>query len=151
MSNSMSKDIHNLQAALIKKYQSCMLEPITYLINLSVKTKTFPESWKTATITPVYKSGDKDIASNYRPIAILPVVSKVLEKIVAEQLVEYLESNQLLHPQQFGFRPKYSTETATCYLLERVKGLLDKGHVVRAVFLDLKKAFDTVNHSILTV
>lgn len=70
-------------------------------------------------------------------------MSKVREKVVAEQLKEHLESNKLLHPQQFGFRQKYSTETANCYLLEKIKGSLDKGHVVGAVFLDLKKAFDS--------
>ena len=64
------------------------------------------------------------------------------------QLTEYLESKQLLHPQQFGFRPKHSTETANCYLLDRFKGLLVRGHVVVTVFLDLKRAFDTVHHGV---
>ena len=105
MSSSMSKDIHSLYAELIKKNQTCLLEPITYLVNLSIKTNRFPESWKTAIIAPIHKSGNKDLAGNYRPIAILPVVSKILEKIVAVQLTEHLESRQLLHPQQFGFRP----------------------------------------------
>ena len=145
----MSKDIHSLYAELIKKNQTCLLEPITYLVNLSIKTNRFPESWKTAIIAPIHKSGDKNLASNYRPIAILPVVSKILEKIVAIQLTEHLESRQLLHPQQFGFRPKHSTETANCYLLDRFKGLMVRGHVVGTVFLDLKKAFDAVHHGVL--
>lgn len=147
MSNSMSKDIHNLNAALIKKHLNCLLEPITHLVNLSTRTNTFPESWKTAIITLIYKSGDKDMASNYRPIAIFPIVSKVLEKIVAAQLMEHLEFSQLLHSQQFGFRPKHSTETANCYLIERFKGLLFKGHVVGTVFLDLKKTLSTTMSS----
>lgn len=70
------------------------------------------------------------MARNYRSIAILPVASKVLEKTVAAQLMEQLEFSQWLHSQQFGFRPKYSTEPANCYLIERLKGLLVKGHVV---------------------
>ena len=81
------------------------------------------------------------MANNYRPIAILPVVSKDLEKVVAEQLMEHLDSNKLLYPQQCGFRHTFSTESANCYLLEKIKASLDKGNVM---FLDLKKAFDTV-------
>lgn len=149
MCNSKAQDIYNLNMALVKKHQCELLVPITHLVNLSIRTNTFPECWKPAVITPIHKSGEKDTPNNYRPIAILPVVSKVLEKVIAEQLIEHLESNQLLHSQQFGFRQKYSTETANCYLLENIKGPLDKGHVVGAVFLDLKKAFDTVDHSFL--
>ena len=76
-------------------------------------------------------------------------MSKVLEKIVTEQLLQYLEGNNLLHPLQFGFRHNHSTETATCLFLEQVKQSLDKGNIVGAVFLDLKRAFDTVNHDLL--
>jgi hypothetical protein len=121
MSNSMARDNHNLNTAFIMNHQSFLLETITYLVNLSIQTDRFPESWKTAIITPVYKSEERDLAGNYRPITILPVFSKVLEKIVAEQLMEYLESNQLLYPKQFGFRRIYSTESAKCYLLEKIK------------------------------
>jgi len=106
MKDSTSRDMHNLNVALIKNHLSSLLDPITHLVNLSIQTNTFPQSWKIAVITPIYKSGDKDKACNYRPISILPVVSKVLEKIVAEQLIEHLENNQLLNPQQFGFRKK---------------------------------------------
>ena len=78
------------------------------------------------------------------PISILPAFSNVLEKTVAKPLVDYLENKHLLHPIEFGFRARYSTELANCYLIETIKQLLDEGNVVVAVFLDLKKAFDTV-------
>ena len=93
----------------------------------------------------MYVATKKEVC-NYRPISILPVVSKVVEKVVTEQLVSHLSYN-LLHPMQFGFRTNYSTETACCYLVEGIMAKLDKGGIVRAVFLDLQKAFDTVNHT----
>ena len=87
--------------------------------------------------------------NNYRPISILPALSKILKKAVATQLTKHLESNTHLHPLQFGFRAKFSTESANCFLLEQIKSYIDKGNLVGAVFLDLKKAFDTVNHNVL--
>ena len=115
---------------------------INFLINLSIRNSYFPSSWKTAVVIPVFKSGERNTPSNYRPISILPVASKIAEKIVCDQLVSPLnEGNFSLHPMQFGFRKHYSTETANCFA--------DKGGVVGAVFLDLRKAFDTVNHNIL--
>jgi len=75
-------------------------------------------------------------------------MSKILEKIVSEHLTQYLETHQYIHPQQYGFRQNHSTESAICTLLENVVQPLDKGNIVGAIFLDLKRAFDTVNHSL---
>lgn len=116
---------------------------------MSLNENIFPSTLKTGIVTPVYKSGDRQEVSNYRPINILPAISKVIEKTVAEQLVAHLNKENLLHPMQFGFRANHSTGTACCYLLEVIKSSLDKGGVVGALFLDLRKAFDTVNHSVL--
>lgn len=88
--------------------------------------------------------------ANYRPISILPTVSKIAEKWVASLLVEHLNKGDTpLHPMQFGFHAHHSTETALCTFTEKVKGLLDKNSCVSAAFLDLKKAFDTVDHRVL--
>uniref|UniRef100_A0A8C1L0A4 Reverse transcriptase domain-containing protein n=1 Tax=Cyprinus carpio TaxID=7962 RepID=A0A8C1L0A4_CYPCA len=138
-----------MDIAVIKTHSSTLIKPITHLINLSIRVGKFPQTWKTAVITPILKAGAPDKVSNYRPISILPVLSKILEKIVAEQLVDHLENNLLIYPKQFAFRPGYSTEMANCYLSENIKSSLDKGNVVGAVFIDLKQAFDTVNHEVL--
>lgn len=98
---------------------------------------------------PIFEAGAPGQVDNYRPICILPAYSKVLEEVIAEQLTDHLETNKLIHPTQFGFRQGHSTEMAICYLTENIKSALDKGNVVGAVFLDLKKAFDTMNHNIL--
>ena len=86
---------------------------------------------------------------NYRPISILPVVSKVAEKWIAEQLNFHLNNSSFsLHPMQFGFRANHSTYTANCLLLENVKSMWDMGGTVGAVFLDLRKAFERINHKV---
>lgn len=149
LSNSKAKDIWGIDTVFLKKYKDVLTIPITRIINLSLDENIFPSTLKTAIVTPVYKSGDRQEVSNYRPISILPAISKVVEKAVAEQLVAHLNKENLLHPMQFGFRANHSTETACCYFIEVIKSSLDKGGVVGAIFLDLRKAFDTVNHSVL--
>ena len=149
LSNSKAKDVHGLDTAFLKQHRDFITSPLTILINKSINESIFPSSLKFAIVTPVHKSGDPQEVSNYQPISILPAISKVMEKIVSEQLITHLEYKALLHPMQFGFRKKHSTETACCYFLEVIKTNLDEGGVVGAVFLDLRKAFDTVNHEIL--
>lgn len=100
-------------------------------------------------VKPVHKSGDKLQVTNYRPISILPAISKVFEKVIAQQLVENLDSIAALNPFQFGFRKRHPTETACCYLIEDIKSSLDGGGVVGLDFLDLRKAFNTVTHELL--
>jgi len=138
-----------MNSGFLKNYKDVLVKPLTHLINLSIRTNTFPSAWKRGIIIPVLKGGSQNSISNYRPISILPVLSKIIEKVVVVQLMDHLEAKQLLHCYQFGFRPGYSTEIANCCLIENVKKSLDKGNVVGAVFIDLTKAFDTVNHSLL--
>ena len=92
---------------------------------------------------------DKQLIHNYRPISILPFFSKVFEKIVHKYIVEFLDDNNILYEYQFGFRKHHSTSHALIALVKRVTKSLDTGKYVVGVFLDLKKAFDTVDHSIL--
>lgn len=147
---SRAKDVYGMDTIFIKTHKEALIPPITKIINQSIIDGVFPSAWKTAAITPVYKPGDNMTISNYRPISILPSVSKIAEKWISEQITFHLNATSFtLHPMQFGFRKHHSTETANCFLLENIKSKLDQGGVVGAVFLDLKKAFETVDHEFL--
>ena len=108
-----------------------------------------PRGWKTCVLTPLHKDGDRTDPSNYRPIAILPAASKILERTVHQQLYAYLEKHKILSDAQFGLRKHHSTTTCILRLLNDVYLNMDNGKYTGVVFLDLKKAFDTVNHEVL--
>lgn len=151
LKGSKAKDVFGLDSSFLKKHRESLSGPITKMVNASIREAVFPQVWKSAIITPIFKSGNATEVSNYRPISILPVVSKIAEKCVAEQLITHLNNTPFtLHPMQFGFRANHSTETANCFFLETVKAKMDKGGVIGAVFLDLRKAFDTISHEVLT-
>jgi hypothetical protein len=122
---------------------------IAHLCNLSISTGIFPTIFKKAEVVPIVKGGDKKTASNYRPISLLSTISKIIEKVVNQRLIDYLESNNFLAENQFGFRRNKSTEDAVAYLSARITDHLDKKDNCVGIFLDLKKAFDTVSISIL--
>ena len=122
-------------------------KPLEYLINMSLTTSTFPSVEKSARVKPIYKSDKRSMMNNYRPISILPVFSKVIESLVHQQLYEYLEKNRLLSKFQFGFRKNRNTQQAVTLLTDHIRLHMDKDQRTGAVFLDLSKAFDTVDHA----
>ena len=104
---------------------------------------------KIARVIPIFKTGDVQEFSNYRPISILPQFSKILEKIFHSRLTSFLNNKQILYEGQYGFRKKHSTSMAICELVEEITTAMDNSMSTVAVFIDLKKAFDTVDHNIL--
>ena len=122
---------------------------LTHIYNLSLRTGVVPKCWKRKRVTPIFKKGDADDVSNYRPISILPIPMKVFEKIVHFQVSEFLEKNNIISEFQSGFRNKHSTDTAVSCVADYVLGEVAKKNYVGAVLVDLKKAFDTVDHVIL--
>ncbi len=123
---------------------------VTKLLNLSLRTRTFPKIWKSAKVTALFKCGNRNDVSNYRPISVLPTLSKLLEKAVHVQLYQHLVDNNLFINKQHGFRPRRSTSSALINFSDEILTNMDKGNLCGAVFLDLAKAFDTVDHQILT-
>ena len=109
----------------------------------------FPDIFKVARVTPVYKKESKLDYSNYRPISLLSVFSKIFEKSIYVRIYDYLVRYNLIYCKQFGFRASYSTNHALISITEKIKSLLDSGYFVCGIFIDLEKAFETVNHDIL--
>ena len=124
-------------------------DEITFICNQSISKSVFPSKWKEAKVTPLFKNGPHEAVNNYRPISILPVLSKVLEKHVHESLYDYLNAFQLLHKTQSGFRSQHSCETALVNMIDSWLNAIDNGKMIGVVLVDFKKAFDLVDHKIL--
>jgi hypothetical protein len=134
---------------LLKSAVNVVTEPLTHLFNLSLSQSVFPDNLKIAKVIPVFKGGDPSDVNNYRPISVLPILSKLLERLVNNRLVEFFEKNELFSQIQHGFRSNTNTADAITELVNEIQNSLDKSKYTAGVFLDLKKAFDTVSHEVL--
>ena len=144
-----TQDYCGISINFIKNFSDQLVMPLQHIINLSFETSVVPNQMKIAKVIPLFKSGDPLSMDNYRPISLLSSFSKILEKIVANRLCNYLETNNLLSTSQFGFRPGHSTvHPMTLFANHVSKALNEKEHTI-AVFCDLRKAFDSCNHQIL--
>ena len=141
--------LDDVPACFLKDTAYVIAKPLTHMINLSLSTGIVPNELKAARVNPVFKTGETHKFDNYRPISILPVISKIFEKCVHNQLMNYLESNKLLSSKQFGFRRKRSTELATAYLIDKIRHAVDKDEYTGAIYVDLNKAFDTISHAMI--
>ena len=125
-----------MPASILKQCIDIYIDPLTYLINLSINQGIFPSELKIAKVIPIYKSDDKQLIRNYRPISVLPFFSKKIEKIISNHLLNE-KSNTILYDNQFGFHKNHSTTHAIITLVERVSKALDTGKIVVGVYLDL--------------
>ena len=142
--------IKEISSYFLKKSLKCLSMQFTKLINKILETGVIPLEWKHGMITPIYKNtGKKDDPNNFRPISVLPATAKIMEKIINMQIRIFIERNKLYSNKQFGFRQKLSTKDAIEKVLEYIVTNQNNGRHVTATFVDLRKAFDVVNHNIL--
>ena len=136
---------------LLKIIAPMIIGPLHHLINLSLETGFVPREFKIAKVVPVFKSGDKHDYNNYRPISLLSSFSKLMEKVVARQIIGFLNFHNLLYKHQYGFRANHNCSHPVLHFSDKIyKALNQKPSLATlSVFIDLKKAFDTVDHEIL--
>ena len=142
-------DVDTIPVSIFKKLSFIFATPLKMLVNLSFEKGIFPDSLKVARITPIHKQGSHSDPSNYRPIASLPYISKIFETCIKNRLIKFCDRFSLISQSQFGFQSNKSTSDAVIHLTEYIYEALDNRNHQFAIMIDLKKAFDTVNHCIL--
>ena len=146
---SKSVGLDNIAGKFLKEGASILASPLTDLCNVSISLSSFPDECKVAKLKPLYKKEIKIKPKNYRPISLLPLISKIIEKIIQNQTQSFLDENKILYTYQSGFRKHYSTDTCLSYLTDRLRNGFEKGLLTGMILIDLQKAFDTIDHSIL--
>ena len=149
LANKTSAGYDNISISLIKKIIPFIAKPLSELVNKSFETGIVPDQLKIARVCPIYKSGDPCSFSNYRPISVLPGFSKIIEKLVHLRLMSYLTKHSILINNQYGFRNNHDTSLAVIDMIDNITEKLDSGYFSLGLFIDLSKAFDTLDHRIL--
>lgn len=144
-----SSGLSKLNAKLLKLALSCQLVRFTRLLKLCISTSIFPTDWKIGTVVPLPKKGDTRLTTNLRPVTLLPVPGKILENFLENHLSNYLNDNNILTPHQGGFRKNHSTQLSAFKLCNEIATALNSKRFAIVTYLDVSKAFDTINHEII--
>ena len=149
LSNSNAFGLDQINTSTIKLVKTEILPAVTHIINLSITTRTFPTTWKKSKIIPLHKKGDLLDPKNYRPVAIVPILSKILEKVIFIQMISYLNENKLLHPNHHAYRAHHNTTTALIQMYDGWLEAAEAGTLAGVCLLDMSAAFDVVDHDLL--
>ena len=141
--------IDELSGRFLQDGSRVLSKPVSELCNLSINLGSFPDSCKIAKLKPYFKKGSKTNPSNHRPISLLTLISKIIEKLIHEQTSSFLSNNELFHNYQSGFPKKHSTDSCSTFLYDKILKVFDKGLMTGMILIDLQKAFDTIDHDIL--
>ena len=142
--NKNSCGFDGLSTRILKSIKGIIIKPLTLIINQIFDTGVFPANLKIAKIIPIFKKDDRTVFNNYRPISLLPIMSRVVEKVIADQINEFFVKHKLLFDHQYGFRSGHSTEHAALELTDRIITNIDNKKSPLNIFLDLSKAFDNI-------
>ena len=139
----------NISSVLLKQIKNQIAEPLTLIINKTIDTGIFPNKLKIAKVIPIHKKDNNSLLDNYRPISILPAISKIFEKVILLQINHHFIENNLYYPSQYGFRQYHSTELTVLEIVDRILYQMDQDRIPLNIYIDLSKAFDTIDHDIL--
>ena len=141
--------LDNIDSNIVKLVKHELVPVITHIVNLSIRDKIFPHQWKTSKIIPLHKKKEVIYPENYRPVSLLPIFSKILERAIFVQVVKYLEENCLIHPSHHGFRQNHNTATALLQMLDVWGEAFEDKDISAVLMLDMSAAFDLVDHDLL--
>ena len=139
----------NMKPGLVKENRDVLADKITHIINLSFKNGVVPDKLKLEKVIPIFKKNNRTDPSNYRPISLISVINKLMEKLMFKQINKFIEKHNIMYDYQFGFRKDHSTTLAIMEICENIIDTLNKGSYITGLYLDLSKAFGTVDHKIL--
>ena len=145
-----SPEYNNIYSNMVNETSDIFFTPLKYILNLLLQQGIFPENLNIAKVSPIYKKDEEFLLTNYRPISVVPCFSKLLERIMYNQLFNYLSENSILYEKQFGFQTSRSTEHAILLLVNQLYQSFNESKLTLGIFIDLRKAFDIVDHKILT-
>ena len=149
LDNNKATGLDGISPKILKLWKDFISKPISVIINSCISTGIFPVNLKKASVKPLFKGGDKSDPNNYRPISVLPTISKIFERHIANQLKSFLKTTDVLFAYQSGFRENHSCQTSLIRLIDSWLMDMDDDKIIGSVFLDFKKAFDLVDHEIL--
>ena len=149
LSESKAYGLYSSPVKLLKLARLFISLPLAEIFNQSILTGIYPAKFKLAKVVPVFKDDDDTLPENYRPNSLLSIYNRIFEKLIHARLTKFINKNNIIYNLQYGFRSKHGTQHAILDIANNIHNCMDSGKYTCGIFIDLKKAFDTVNHSIL--